>query len=476
MRCTTTTRPLLDPAFDAAVVPVFAGGEPPAALHSEPGLPAPGVARRFGLTEAGDSCWVPAAGEGPDVLLVCVGKDADDEGGLRTAAMVAGRAVRRRRVACALASARPSDPRAATTVAESWLLGAYTFDAYRTADAPPACEELSLWHCDAAAVATGEVIGAAANRTRDLVNTPAGDLGPLDLAAHCQELAADHGFTVRLVQGQDLVDGGFGGLLGVGAGSARPPVLIEIERGRPDLPHVALVGKGITFDSGGLSIKTTSQMRTMKADMSGAASVIGALVALDRLESPVHVRAYLACAENMPGGGATRIGDVLRHRGGITTEVIDTDCEGRLVLGDALAYAAEAGPAEIIDVATLSSSTGLGPDMWAVLGNDPDIVAGLLRAGAESGEPGWELPLWEPYESRLSSGVADVRNHEPGMVSPFGAIFAALYLRRFTRGLPWAHIDLALTVMRDGDTAAWSAGANGNGTRTLARYLADRPG
>ncbi|MFB9831410.1 leucyl aminopeptidase family protein, partial [Actinoallomurus acaciae] len=388
----------------------------------------------------------------------------------------AGRGVGRRRVACALAAARPSDPQAAETVAENWLMGGYAFDAYRTTAGRTVCEELTMWRCDARSVETGVIIGEAANHARDLVNTPAGDLVPLDLAARCQDLADTYGFTVRLVQGQELIDGGFGGLLGVGAGSAHPPVLIEIERGRPDLPHVALVGKGITFDSGGLSLKSTSEMLTMKADMSGAASIIGALVALERLGSPTHVRAYLACAENMPGTTAMRVGDVLRHRNGLTTEVVDTDCEGRLVLGDALAYAAEAAPAEIIDIATLSSSSGLGPDMWAVLGTDPGIVERLLQAGAASGEPGWELPLWDAYASRLRSDVADIRNYDLSIVTPFGAILAALYLRRFVTGVPWAHIDLALTVMRSERTAAWSTGANGNGTRTLARYLADRPG
>jgi leucyl aminopeptidase len=366
---------------------------------------------------------------------------------------------------------------AAAVVTEGWLVGSYAFDAYRTTSARPPGEELVLWAADAEQarpdqVGTGQVYGAAVNDARDLVNTPAGDLVPLDLAARCQDLAGRHGFRVRVLQGQELADGGFGGLLGVGAGSTHPPVLIELERGRPDLPHVALVGKGITFDSGGLSLKSTSEMLTMKADMAGAAAIIGALIALEGLGSPTHVRAYLACAENMPGPSATRVGDVLRHRNGLTTEVTDTDCEGRLVLGDALAYAAEAGPAEIIDIATLSSSTGLGPDLWAVLGTAPRVVAGLLRAGADGGEPGWELPMWDAYAGHLRSDVADLRNYDLSIVTPFGAVLAALFLRRFAGTVPWAHIDLALTVMRAESTAAWSAGANGNGTRTLARYLA----
>ncbi len=476
MRCTTFTGSLLLPGADAVVVPVFADGALPERLEAGTGLPAglSPVARRLGLAAAGDCCWVPATTGGPDLFVVCVGQATAGEatiGGLREASMVAGRSVGRRTVACALAAALPSDPRAAAVVTESWLIGSYAFDAYRTTAGRPACEELSLWGGAADCMLTGQIYGEAVNLARDLVNTPASDLVPLDLAVRCQLLARDYGFRVRLIKGQELADGGFGGLLGVGAGSPHPPVLIEIERGRPDLPHVALVGKGITFDSGGLSLKSASEMLTMKADMSGAASIIGALIALERLGSPTHVRAYLACAENMPGPAAIRVGDVLRHRNGLTTEVVDTDCEGRLVLGDALAYAAEAGPAEIIDIATLASSTGLGPDMWAVLGTSRPVVTGLLQAGADAGEPGWELPIWDPYADRLRSGVADMRNYDLSIVTPYGAVLAALYLRQFVGTVPWGHIDLALTVMRPEPTAAWSPGANGNGTRTLARYL-----
>lgn len=480
MRLLPWDKPLDEAAVDALVVPVFAGGELPAgareAVSAVAGDLRPAAAR-LPLEKSGAYCWVGGGPAGPDVLLVCVGDGVDHEAGadgLRLAAMTAGRVADRRRTAAVLASARPSDPAAGVLVAENWVMGAYRFDGYRSEPPASVREEVLMWGCTAESVETGRIIGEAACLARDLVNTPGGDLTPLRLAELCRGMAADAGFTVKVLHGRDLVDGGFGALLGVGAGSSHPPVLIEIERGRRDLPHLALVGKGITFDAGGLSLKTTGEMRTMKADMAGAASIIGALAAAARLDLPTHVRAYLACAENMPGGTAMRVGDVVRHRNGLTTEVVDTDCEGRLVLSDALALAAESGPTHIVDIATLSSNTGLGPEVWAAFGTDRALVRDLLDAGEASGEPGWHMPLLDRYEERLRSDIADLRNHAPGMTSPFGAALAALYLRRFVPGKRWAHLDMGLTVTRDADTDAWRAGANGNGTRTLIRHLVAR--
>jgi leucyl aminopeptidase len=481
MRYTTSTRPNGDDALDAIVVPVFAGGALPAGVAATvvavAGVDLPAIASRLHPRELGDHAWVGARSDGPDLLLLCVGPAEDGEASeagaeaLRIAAMVAGRVVGRRRVASLLAAARPSDPGVAGLVAESWTMGAYRFDAYRPDPAPAGCEEVVMWGCDPVAVETGAVVGEATGLVRDLANTPGGDLPPLAFARRCGELGEQHGFTVRVVQGQELADGGFGGLVAVGAGSANPPVLIELERGARDQPHVALVGKGITFDSGGLSLKPSTDMLAMKGDMGGAAAIVGALVAADRLGLDTHVRAYLACAENMPGGSALRVGDVIRHRNGLTTEVVDTDCEGRLVLSDVLAYAAESAPVQLIDCATLSSRTGLGTDVWAVLGTDQALVGQLLAAGAAAGEPGWQLPLWDGYASRLASDTADLRNFDPSMPYPPNAVLAALYLRRFVADAPWAHVDLGVTTMRATATAAWRTGANGNGTRTLVHHL-----
>lgn len=476
MRYSTPTGPLDETRFDAVVVPVFADGTLPGAVVAAAGDDLPAIAARFGLRTAGEHCWVGARGAGVDLLLVCVGTpdavtgEAGSEA-LRVAAMVAGRVARRPRCASLIALARASDDATAGAVTESWSMGAYRYDGFRSDPEPARGEEVVMWGCDPAAVATAAIVGAATGVVRDLANTPAGDLPPRALAERCRELGAAHGFTVNVIEGRALADERFGGLVAVGAGSANPPLLIELERGDRDLPHVALVGKGITFDSGGLSLKPSVDMLTMKGDMGGAASIVGALIAADRLGLPTHVRAYLACAENMPGGAALRLGDVIRHRNGLTTEVVDTDCEGRLVLSDALAYAAESGPAQLIDVATLSSRTGLGTDVWAVLGSDQRLVDRLIEAGAAAGEPGWQLPLWEPYAHRLASDVADQRNFDPSMPYPPNAVLAALYLRRFAGGAPWAHVDLGVTTMRPVATSAWREGANGNGTRTLVHHL-----
>jgi len=472
MRFVTSRTPLGNEPLDAVVIPAVAGSGIPAAVSDILGPLAnqlAGFLERLDLHEPGEGLWLTIA-EHPPLLAVCVGPGG--EGGasreaLRAATMQAATLARGQRIAVLLSLARPSDPETDALVAESWLLGAYRF---AQGDTP---NEIVIWGADPASVAQGAIVGECTNATRDLVNTPPADLTPLAFAEHSAALGAQYGFRVELLEGARLREGRFAGLVAVGAGSSNPPVLVQIERGDRELPHLALVGKGITFDAGGLSLKTTTGMLTMKADMSGAANVLSAVVAAERLGLPTHIRAYLACAENMPSGTALRIGDVIGHRNGLTTEVVDTDCEGRLVLSDVLALATEANPTHLIDMATISSSTGLGPDMWAGLGTDRELVRQLIAAGDAAGEPGWELPLWSPYASRLRSEVADLRNSDPTVTSPFGAVLAAEYLRRFVGATPWAHIDLGLTVMRTDEADGWRKGANGNGTRTLISYLVD---
>ncbi|MFG1907630.1 leucyl aminopeptidase family protein [Kribbella sp. NPDC048928] len=352
-----------------------------------------------------------------------------------------------------------------TALVEGWILGGYRYGD------PPGDELVRFAGPDADAVRAGVALGESTNLARELIDTPPGQLTPAALAETCRQLGATYGFDVRVLEQDVLLDGGFGGLVGVGAGSPQPPVLIELRLGDAGARHTAIVAKGITFDAGGLSLKSTREMLTMKADMAAAGAVIGAFVALSRLQAAIPLRAYLACAENLPGPGAVRIGDVLTHRGGRTVEVTDADCEGRLVVADALAYALEAGPDAVIDLATLSSTSGLGPDIWAGFATDDDLVDGLVAAGAQAGEPGWRMPLWEPYRAGLRSNVADLRNFDSGATQLYGAITAALYLREFVGEVPWAHIDLGLTVMKPGDDECTTAGANGRGARTLTRYF-----
>jgi leucyl aminopeptidase len=273
------------------------------------------------------------------------------------------------------------------------------------------------------------------------------------------------------MSGDDLSAGGFGGLVGVGAGSVHPPRLIVLESGDPSAPLTALVGKGITFDSGGLDLKRLEDMLTMKTDLAGVASVLAAMTALDDMGSGLHIRAVLACAENMLSGTSTRPGDILRHRNGMSTEIVSPDAEGRLVLADALSYVCEGRPERVVDVATLTGSTALGRDVWAAIGTDQELVQKVVNAGSRAGDPGWQLPLWEGYDSYVRSSVADTKNAALGIKWNFGAILGALYLRQFVGSTPWAHLDISATVFRDEEDELWCQGATGTSTRALISVL-----
>ncbi len=459
-------------------VPVGRSGELPTVLvealvEAGVAVDVEAIVRRLGLGKPADLARVLVA-DGPELVFVCI---ADPRPGLafdhvRQAAMTAARHCRSEQVFNAIGS-WDDNLGSAEAAAEGWTLGAYAYDPdWTVADLIARLDPPGVTHWRADEVTQAVALGAAANLARDLINTPPGQLVPTRLAQICQELGQAFDFEVLVHDDAVLERDGFGGLIGVGRGSSNPPVLIELRRGSSG-PHTALVGKGITFDAGGLSLKPTRGMLTMKADMSGAAAVLGAFVGLAAVGSDLPVRGYLACAENMPGPDAVRIGDVLVHRNGRTVEVTDADCEGRLVVADALAFAVEAGPDVLVDLATLTSSNGLGPDIWAGFGSD-SVVSEVLAAGRESGEPGWQMPLWQPYREGLTSDVADVRNFDPDATQMFGGITAALYLEPFTAGLPWAHIDLGLTVMRPAADRAWAAGAYGRGVRLLTRFLLGR--
>jgi leucyl aminopeptidase len=303
------------------------------------------------------------------------------------------------------------------------------------------------------------------------VNTPAIDLSPAELAKQAQAMAKQVGLEAKVWNEAELKRGGFGGIIGVGQGSVNPPRLIELRyaaAGR-EAP-IALTGKGIAFDSGGLSIKDATGMEHMKIDMGGAASILGAMRAIAILKPRVNVIAAIPSSENMPSGSAIRPGDVLRHRNGKTSEVLNTDAEGRLVLADALAYLVEQHPRAIIDTATLTGScmVALGEDVWGALGNDRQLVREVLAAGDAAGEPGWELPLYEPYRRLIDSEVADVKNVGKRWG---GAITAALFLREFVGGVPWVHLDIAGPAFAERAGDYWPKGATGIPVRTLVRFV-----
>jgi leucyl aminopeptidase len=309
---------------------------------------------------------------------------------------------------------------------------------------------------------------------RDLTNTPSMTKSPAWLADEAARIAAAGDLSCRVWTEADLARDQFGGLLGVGSGSVRPPRLIELSyQPAGARRHVVLIGKGITFDSGGLSLKPSDSMKTMKTDMAGGAAVIATMSALAALGAPVRVTGLVAAAENLPSGTALRVGDVIRHYGGRTVEVLNTDAEGRLVLADALAYAdAELAPDVMVDLATLTGAArvALGTVMAALYATDDGLAAGLLAAGAASGDRLWRMPLAEDYRPGLDSPVADLANVAGGS-GRAGSIDAALFLREFTGGRAWAHLDIAGAARATADDGEITKGATGFGTQLLLHWL-----
>jgi leucyl aminopeptidase len=368
-------------------------------------------------------------------------------------------------------------------LAEGAILSAYRFDAYRSKPAASPLEKLVIV-ADAGeelrrASARGAAAADAVCFARDLVNTPPSDLNPTQFAQRISErLRGRAGTTVEVWDEDKIESEQLGGLLTVARGSSQPPRLVladftpehpvEIE-GR--VPHIVLVGKGITFDSGGLSLKTADGMMTMKTDMSGAAIVMGALSACGELDVRVKVTAIAMVTENMPGPNAVKPGDVFRARNGATIEVLNTDAEGRLVLADGLSLAAELRPDAIIDVATLTGAAvvALGRSIGALFGSDQALIDGLQEVGRLAGEPLWPLPLPEQYADHIDSEVADMKN--TGKAGEAGSISAAILLSRFVGSVPWAHLDIAGPARAAESSGYLTKGGTAFGVRTLIEFL-----
>jgi leucyl aminopeptidase len=316
---------------------------------------------------------------------------------------------------------------------------------------------------------------------RDLVNEPAGAMTPRRLADVARDLADRHGLSVTVLDEVAIASEGLGGLAGVAQGSEEPPRLIELVYqpstpapgvGDGHVPTIALVGKGITFDSGGLSIKTADGMMTMKTDMSGAAAVLATMSALADLAVGSKVVAIVPTTENMPGGRAIKPGDVLKIRNGKTIEVLNTDAEGRLILADGLSLATEARPDAIVDLATLTGAcvVALGGQIAGLMGNNDDLVGQVRAASDRAGELVWHLPLPAEYRKSIESEVADMKN----ISSPAGAggaLTAGLILSEFVDGVPWAHLDIAGPARSDADEGYTRKGGTGFGVRTLIELL-----
>lgn len=421
---------------------------------------------------------LPRPGRVPaHVFVVGVGKG--DDAGWRAAGAGLVRAALNRFEAVALPLPAWCSPRGVRAFAEAAWLAAYRYrDA--SSDEPPKLRRILLGG-DEPATVTAEVgraraVADAVIFARDLTNASGTRKSPAWFADQVAHAAARRpGVTVTVFDEAALAQHGFGGILAVGAGSARPPRLVQVSwRPRRSRGHVVLVGKGITFDTGGVSLKPLAGMRLMRKDMGGAAAVCATVLGAADLNLPVRVTAVAPLAENMASGSAARPGDVIRHYGGLTTEMRNTDAEGRVVLGDALAYAVRRlSPDVIVDLATLTgaSHVALGKRTAALFSEDDALAHALRAAGEEVGEPMWRLPLPEVYVPMLSSDVADLNNAPSG--GEAGTITAALYLREFTGKLRanWAHIDMSAPAWSDSHDGPLVKGATGWGVRMLLRWL-----
>ncbi|MCW2813584.1 MAG: Leucyl aminopeptidase [Nocardioides sp.] len=481
---------------DVVALPVLPGdpdgapllGPGAAEMADDLGLDLVAIAEAARCTGAvGEVASVPVPLGGPDnadlriVLLVGVGQARPQD--LRRAGAVVARAtLDRTAVATTIASLDGEHGIEAFVVGV--MLGSFGFS-WRSAGPehlpvgrvvlaglPPSAEAV-----DRAALDRAVALGGAGWRARTLATVPSNLKNPAWLAEQAQDLASEAGLTCRVWDDAQLRAEGFGGIVGVGQGSATPPRLIRLDytpsrsaRSGRRAPPVVLVGKGITFDTGGISIKPAQGMASMKRDMTGGAVVLATMAALAAVDCPVNVVGLVPAAENAVSGSATRPGDVLRHYGGRTSEVTNTDAEGRLVLADALAYAvAELDPAAIVDVATLTGGVkvALGQQVGGLFANDDALADALLGSGETAGEPLWRFPLFEGYEDKLASKVADADNGPKGPA----AIMAALFLQHFVGDVPWAHLDIASVGDAPADSYEWSEGPTGFGARALLTWL-----
>lgn len=434
--------------------------------------------------KTGQTLVLAGAESGPTNVLVGIGpSDELSIDKLRRAAAAYVRAVaKHERVACTLldqaAEIDPSEAMAA--VVEGLRLASYRYNALRS-KASRKKDQVKLKRVSLVAKGRGrraELNAANAvvdcvELARDMVNEPGGSLTPQAFVARAKDATAETGLRVTIWNEARIKREKLGGLLAVNKGSEQPPRLLMIRyrpKGRPK-GHVALVGKGVTFDSGGLSLKTSTGMMTMKIDMAGAAAVLATMIALPTVKAPVEVTAVIPLTDNMTGPDAQRPGDVFTARNGKTVEVLNTDAEGRLILADALSLAAEAKPDAIIDIATLtgSATAALGNKYAALMATDDDVARRLQEASDRTSEKVWRLPLPAEYRSQLDSTVADIKNI--GGTPYGGALVAGLFLKEFVDDTPWAHIDVGLSVISDASKGINVKGATGYGVRLLVDTL-----
>ena len=415
----------------------------------------------------------------PRLALIGIGKEKDEDRTLEQLRVAASRAVKLARAAGAktLAISSPAaGERDVQALAEGAALGAYVFDRYKKEKKPFKLRKVQILGAKplAKAARLGAAIAVAVNQARDLVNEPAGKITPRALAEEARRMARTNGLRCEVLSRAQIRKLGMNLFLGVAQGSAQEPQLVRIsyEPGGSSRP-VALVGKAITFDSGGLSIKTAQGMEDMKVDMAGAAAVIAAMQLVALLKPPFPVRGYFGACENLPSGTAYKPGDVIHGKNGLSVEVLNTDAEGRLVLADVLAWAVEERPAAVVDLATLTGAilVALGPWTAGLFSNDDALAGELLAAARTAGEPIWRMPLPPEMEELIKSPIADLKN-TGGRYG--GSINAALFLQHFVAKVPWAHLDIAGPASADKERGYNPRGGTGAGVRLLAEWLRRR--
>ena len=414
------------------------------------------------------------------LVAVGIGEAGLDEGGLRNAAAAFARAAARHsHLATALADVASgvSPAAAAQAVTEGVLLARYRYEQRKKTKSDAPLAELTLVttadriKAETAGAERGRIMASAALLARDLANAPAMELTASRMAEIAEEVARDRGLQVEVFGKSDLEKMGCGGILGVNAGSTEPPRMIKLTykpKGKSK-GHLAMVGKGIMYDSGGINLKPAQGMQLfMKMDMAGAAAVLGSMSVLHSLDCPTTVTAFLMCTDNMPSGSATKMGDVLTQRNGKTVEIHNTDAEGRLILADGLSLAAEMKPDAIINIGTLTGAifAALGEHLTGVFSNHDGFAAQVQAAADRTDETIWRMPLDRRYRKQIDSAIADLKNM--GDAQP-GSITAALYLEEFVDGIAWTHFDICGTMKLDADDAWRSKGATG----VCARLLAD---
>ncbi len=481
-----------DTDADTLVIGVFADDGGPAPAPAAEGIDIDLIAALTALGAAGKAeeiSKIPTGGRLATPLVLAVGlgprpgaSEQERQAYLERLRRAAGVAAREaspglsgsaKRIAIALPADEPDE---AEAVALGALLGGYSFRKYRTTGAQGGEVEQILHTPHEAAAGRGRTLAEAITLVRDLVNTPPADMVPADLAAVAEQVASAHGLGVSVLDQNELAKEGFGGILAVGMGSAHPPRLVRLEYTHPGAERtVVFAGKGITFDSGGLSLKPSKAMETMKADMSGAAAVLAALQAIAALGPAVNVVGYLPLAENMPGGGAQRPSDVITIYGGKTVEVLNTDAEGRLVLADALARSVSDAPSLLVDVATLTGAqtVALGNRTAGVMASNDSLAAQVADSARRAGEAMWPMPLPADLRKGLDSAVADIANVSPDRGG--GMLVAGLFLREFVPdGVQWAHLDIAGPAYNDSAPYGYIAkGGTGAAVRTLVQIAAD---